>query len=277
MLDASWFKVLTFLGVWAAIWLPIAMLISQVMDWQPSEPLTPRQKIVLLASLYVLVPIVIRWKFKAESLSFNDLGIGIAPDITWYVMLGLCLSFGSLIAVFALESALGLVDWRWQNIKRLLPLCLPILVLSLIISLIEELVFRGYIFVSLLSDNSYGIAAITSSLIFALLHLIWERTQTIPQIPGLWLMGIVLVTARVLGNNSIYLPIGLHAGWIWGLTCIDSAELITYKYENHWITGINQQPLAGVAGIICLIFTFFAMSGIMQSDLILVLNNWLIR
>lgn len=267
MSNASWFKVLTFFGVWAVIWLPIALVVFRFTDWQPNEPLTPRQKLVFLASLYLLVPFVIGWKLKVESLSLAAIGIVIMPDAVWYTMLGLCLSLGSLIVVFGLESALDLIDWRWQNIKRLLPLSLPILVLSLLISFIEESVFRGYILITLLSDNSLWIAAIISSLIFALLHLIWERTQTLPQIPGLWLMGTVLVVARILGDNTIYLPLGLHAGWIWGLTCIDSAELIVYKHKSHWITGINQQPLAGVAGISCLVVTYMAISSILQSKL----------
>ena len=161
---------------------------------------------------------------------------------------------------FSLESLFNLVSWHWQNIKNLLPLILPILILSLLISLVEELVFRGYVFSILSSDRSYWLAATMSSLIFALLHLIWERKETFPQIPGLWLMGMVLVMARLVNSdNSIYLALGLHAGWIWGLTCIDSAKLITYSHKNHWLTGINQQPLAGVAGIFCLTITGLAL------------------
>jgi uncharacterized protein len=121
--------------------------------------------------------------------------------------------------------------------------------------LVEEVIFRGYIFITLLADNSFWLAAIASSMIFAGLHLIWERKQTLPQLPGLWLMGMVLVAARILTNDTLYLAIGLHGGWIWGLTCIDSANLLTYKYPNHWFTGLNQQPLAGMAGILCLILT----------------------
>jgi uncharacterized protein len=49
--------------------------------------------------------------------------------------------------------------------------------------------------------------------------------------------------------------LGLHGGWIWGLTCIDSADLLTYKHADHWFTGISQQPLAGMAGILCLTLT----------------------
>ena len=255
MLDTSWFKLLTFFGLWAAVWLPIAGTIIKIIDWQPGQPLIPQHKLILLASLYILSPGIIAWKIRVESLSFTRLGLNLSGDILRSILLGLTISIGSVIIVFFLESAFSLVSWRWQNSKALLSLSLPILVLSLSISFIEELVFRGYVFSTLLIDNSYWLAAIISSIIFALLHLIWERKQTIPQIPGLWLMGVILIAARTVNADSIYLAIGLHAGWIWSLTCIDSAELITYSDRHRWITGLNQQPLAGFAGLFCLAIT----------------------
>ena len=252
MINTSWFNILSFLGVWTIIWLPIAFFVSRTIGWLPTEPLTPKQKLILLASLYILAPGIILWKLNLESLSFADLGITIAPASLRYVLLGLGVSTVSLLLIFSLESAANLVTWHWQNFRQLITLLLPILCLGLLISLVEELIFRGYIFFTLATDNSIWLAAIASSAIFAVLHLIWERKQTLPQLPGLWLMGLVLVAARVLSNDTIYFAIGLHAGWIWGLTCIDGANLLTYKYRDHWFTGIKQQPLAGMAGILCL-------------------------
>ena len=255
MLDTSWLKLLTFFGLWAAIWLPIAGAIIKFIDWQPGQPLIPQHKLILLASLYILIPGIIVWKIRVESLSFASLGLNQASDILQSILLGLAISLASVIIVFALESAFSLVSWRWQNFQALWSLSLPILVLSLSISFIEELIFRSYVFSTLLIDNSYWLAAIVSSIIFALLHLIWERKQTLPQIPGLWLMGMILIAAKIVNADSIYLAIGLHAGWIWSLTCIDSAQLITYSDRGHWITGVNQQPLAGFAGLFCLAIT----------------------
>ena len=259
MFDTSWFKVVSLFGVWAALWLPIAFSIARFIGWQPNLTPTPKQKLILLASLYILVPIVIGWKTSRELISFTELGLNPSLEILPYLVGGLILSLASTIAVFAGQSAVNLVHWQRQNMGRLLPLFLPILCLSLLISFVEELVFRGYVFYTLSTDSTVVTAAITSSMIFALLHLIWEREQSLPQIPGLWLMGMVLVAARVVADGSIYLAIGLHAGWIWSLTCIDSAELIAYNYQNHWITGINRQPLAGMAGIVCLVVTGLAM------------------
>lgn len=262
MLHTSWFELVTFFSAWAAIWLPIAYFVFRGLNWQLKEALLPQQKLILLGSLYILIPVVIGWKIGQEGLSFASLGLTplseIIPNLWW----GLALSSIGAGAIFGMESACNLISWRSENIQRLLPLLIPILSLSLLISLAEEAVFRGYVFSTLLSDNSFLVAATISSIIFALLHLIWERKQTIWQIPGLWLMGMVLVVARVAGDGTIYLALGLHAGWIWGLTCIDSAELIAYKHQNHWITGINRQPLAGMAGIVCLVITGLALLAI---------------
>lgn len=266
LLGTSWFKILTFIGVWGIIWLPIALLTSRLINWQPKESPTPQQKLILLASLYILAPVIIVWKIKAESLSIGNLGLSLFPSNLWYVLLGLGVSIFSLILIFVLESAGNLITWHWQNFQQVMTLLLPILILSLLISLVEEVIFRGYIFTTLLSDRSVLVAAIASSLIFAVLHLIWDRKETIPQLPGLWLMGMVLVAARVLTNDTIYFSLGLHAGWIWGLTCIDSANLLSYKHQNHWFTGIKQQPLAGIAGILCMLGTGFAIwQGSVQS------------
>ena len=266
---SSWLKVFSFFGWWFAVWLPVSLIVSRSLDWQPNEIPSPKQKLVLLASLYILIPAVLGWEIKLkEPITLIYLGLSFRSQFFPHLLWGLILSLVSLTLVFSIESASNLVNWRRQNVKQLLSSCLPILVLSLLISLAEELVFRGYVFSTLLLGNSRIVAAIGSSIIFAVLHLIWERKQTLLQIPGLCLMGMVLVLARVVGDDTIYLPIGLHAGWIWGLTCIDSAELITYNNQSHWMTGMERQPLAGVAGILCLTVTALAVWGIAKVNLL---------
>lgn len=268
MMLSSWLKVFSFFGWWFAAWLPVSLIVSQTIDWQPNVIPSPKQKLALLASLYILIPGIIGWEIKLkEPITLTYLGLSFRSPFFPHLLWGLILSILSLALIFSIESANNLVSWRRQNIKRLLTSCLPILALSLLVSLAEELVFRGYVFSTLLLGNSWIISAIGSSIIFAVSHLIWERKQTLPQIPGLCLMGMVLVLARTIGHDTIYLPIGLHAGWIWGLTCLDSAELITYNNQSHWMTGIESQPLAGMAGILCLTVTAVAVWGIAKVNL----------
>ena len=80
---------------------------------------------------------------------------------------------------------------------------LPTLLIAFLISGIEEGVFRGFVLTQLRQDYTIELAAAISSLIFALLHLLWEQKETVPQLPGLWLMGMVLVLARWTDGGSL--------------------------------------------------------------------------
>lgn len=155
MLATSILEIATFFGIWATVWLPIAWSIALSIHWQPQQPLTVKQKLILLASLYILAPIVLWWKFPSQELSFA--AVGLSWQLSLWASLGLGLTLGvvSLAIIFSGESWLGLVSWHWQNSRLLLPPILPILGLSLGISLVEELVFRGYVLDTLLADYSY--------------------------------------------------------------------------------------------------------------------------
>lgn len=245
--------IVIFFTAWGLAWLPIALPLARLIKYQLTSPLTVKQKIIFLLSLYPLAPLIIWLIIRQQEISFADIGMTreIFISLGWGMILGLI----TLTIVFLLESILGLVDWHWNNLQKLLASATSILVLSLVISLIEEIVFRGFILSELNQDYPYWLGAIVSSLLFALLHLVWEQKNTLPQIPGLWLMGMVLVVARLANHGGLGIAWGLHTGWIWGLSCLDSSEILTYRNEKSWITGINQQPLAGLAGIFCLLIT----------------------
>ena len=106
MFDPSWLKIFTFFGVWATIWLPIALVISRFTNWRPNQTLLPHQKLIFLTSLYVLIPAVIGWKIKVESLSFADFGLTLAPNIMISILLGLTIAIASLIIVFFVRISL---------------------------------------------------------------------------------------------------------------------------------------------------------------------------
>ena len=69
-------------------------------------------------------------------------------------------------------------------------------------------------------------------------------------------MGMVLTLARATDDGSLGIAIGLHAGWIWVITIVDTAKLIKPSHSvSEWITGIAEKPLAGAAGILLLLTT----------------------
>lgn len=252
----SLLKVIVFFIIWAIAWLPIAILLAERLKWHPSKPLTGELKLPLLASLYAIAPFLVWGAVQVEGVTFLDYGLTWQPHFFLSTLAGLGLGIGGLIIVFATEAKLGWLQWKTENLPHLRLTCLPLLGLGLWVGITEESIFRGFLLEELQQDYPIAIAAIISSFIFALLHLVWERQQTLPQLPGLWLMGMVLVGARLVDDGSLGLACGLHAGWIWGLSAIDSAGLIAYTDKGKpWLTGIGGQPLAGIAGLLCLLGT----------------------
>jgi hypothetical protein len=256
MTSTALLKVAAFFITWAALWLPLAIPIATLLKWRPFNPLAANQKLPLLAALYLIAPLILWGASWVDGGSFSDYGLDWKLSI--FVSLGLGLSWGvlSLMIVFIGQWALGWVEWHSENWQHLGQVFIPVLLLGLWIGVTEELVFRGFLFNQLQQDYSSWMAAAIASVIFALLHLIWEQQDTLPQLPGLWLMGMVLVLARWVDAGSLGLAWGLHAGWIWGLTCLDSAKLISYTGKGPiWMTGFRGNPLAGGAGIFCLLAT----------------------
>jgi hypothetical protein len=249
-------KVAAFFIAWVVLWLPLAIVIATALKWHPPMPLVVEKKLPLVAALYLIAPLILWGASWVDQESFWDYGLNWKLPVLVSLGLGLGLAVISLVIVFTGQWTLGWIDWRSENSPRLKQVVLPVLLLGLGIGVIEELVFRGFLLNTLQQDYSVGVAAALSSVIFALLHLIWEQKNTLPQLPGLWLMGMVLVLARWVDDGSLGLATGLHTGWIWGLTCLDSTELISYTGKGPtWITGLGANPLAGVAGIVCLLTT----------------------
>ncbi len=248
--------VTAFFVCWIVCWLPVATVSAILLNWQPPKPLQPEQKMPLLVSLYLLAPPILWGVAWLTNKSFSDYGFVGNFSTLGFLALGFSLGVLSLAIVFSGQFWLGWCSFEKSNFKLLLPILLPIFLIALLVGGIEELVFRGFLFTELAQDYPVWVAAAISSLIFAFLHLIWEQRETAPQLPGLWLMGMVLVLARFTSSGNLGLAWGLHAGWVWAIATTDTAELITYTgIVSDWFTGKNKKPLAGLAGIICVLGT----------------------
>ncbi len=255
-------KVATFFVSWGLLWLPIAAPLAWFLRWQPPQPLTVQQKLPLVGSLYLLAPLML-WGFAwVERVPFAAYGWTWHLDLLISLTQGLALGAIGLLILFAVQARLGWVVWQWENAMQLPSLALPTLLLGLGIGAIEELIFRGFLlnqFSHLASLQALPpllsalAAAALTSFIFALLHLVWEGAENIPQLPGLWLMGMVLCAARWTDHGSLGLAWGLHTGWIWIMANLDTAQLVRYPgAAPDWLTGMGQKPLAGLMGLLFL-------------------------
>jgi len=261
-------KIILFFSTWIVVWLPAAIVLAIALKWHPPQPLG-NKKLPLLASLYVIVPLILWVTSWIENTSFVNWGWDWQPAVFMSLMRGLGLGIISLVILFGLQLTAGWVALKksenstetgekkinfWTLIFN--PASLLTLLLAVWISATEELIFRGCLQTILQQDYSVLIAAAIASFIFAIAHLIWAAKETLPQLPGLWLMGMVLTLARIADNGSLGLAIGIHAAWIWGITTVDTEGAINPTGRApEWITGIAAKPLAGAAGILLLLAT----------------------
>jgi uncharacterized protein len=248
--------VMAFFIGWIGCWLPVVIVSALALNLELGKPLQPEQKLPLLISLYLLAPFILWGINWLTNTSFSNYGFNVNISLLGSLGLGFILGVLSLAVVFGGQFWLSWCSWQESQTKQLESILLPIFLVALFVGGIEELVFRGFLFTQLAQDYPVWVAAVISSLIFALLHLVWERRETIPQLPGLWLMGMVLVLARFSCSGNLGLAWGLHAGWVWAIACLDTAELISYTGKvPEWLTGKNKKPLAGATGIVCLLLT----------------------
>jgi membrane protease YdiL (CAAX protease family) len=166
--------------------------------------------------------------------------LGLAPNPRWGrdLRAGILLSLIPLLCCGALLVALHVYSFRhsfaWPRLGK-------VLVASIIVPFIEETFFRGIVLGILLRTGRKYMAILAVSVLFAAVHFFKapERTSAIVTwISGLnsiahsfgrvgdpmmvasafatlFLFGWILAVARV-HTNSLWLPIGLHAGLIFG-------------------------------------------------------------
>ncbi|OCQ98505.1 abortive phage infection protein [Oscillatoriales cyanobacterium USR001] len=255
-------KVIAFFLVWISLWLPIAIPSAIALNWHPPQPLG-NKKLPLLASLYLIAPIIIGGEIWLDGGSWANLGLVFESQSWVSLIIGLSLGVFSIISLFGIQLLLNWINWQKREdsqIHPLLSIFQPNLILTLFLGLwisgTEELIFRGLLQNLLMEDYAVLIAAAIASLIFAGAHLLWEFRETFTQLPGLWLMGMVLTLARICDRGNLGLAIGLHTGWILVIATLDSAKIIAYTGRvPEWITGIKGQPLAGIGGIFFLVVT----------------------
>ena len=171
------------------------------------------------------------------------------------VLTGLGIGITTVLSLFGIEAVLGWLIWQQPNV--FLPqIILEGLIVALAIGFAEELLFRGWLLDELQRDYRLGTALWVNAFIFALAHFIKPLAailQIWPQFPALLLLGLILVWAKRSRHNRLGLPIGFHAGLVWGYYIINVGNLVKYSGSvPEWITGVDRNPLAGIMGLLFL-------------------------
>ena len=184
--------------------------------------------------------LVFSWSFLADTVFALVFGFGLV-----------CLLFGVKL----------LAGWASFQFQPLLAIVLEGLAVGIGVGVAEELLFRGWLLTELKAKLSRSQAIVWSSVIFAIAHFIKplsEVFRTSPQFFGLLLLGIILAAWRYVYRStrpfaSLGLPIGLHAGLVWGYYIVDVADLVMPSGRvPEWVTGIHGNPLSGILGLVIL-------------------------
>lgn len=268
LFDAPLGRVAVFFVIWLLIWLPVAIPMAIALRWRPFRPSAPNQKLPLLAGLYLLGPAVLGWVNHQSGQTFAENGLPLGRSLVTAGLMGLGIGIVGIGMLYGLRSRLSHVSRQtvqmvWAIARQQWLAIVGLLVLALWVGITEELIFRGFVQTQFQSVWPRWLAAAIASLIFAVLHLVWDGAGSVPQLPGLWLMGMVLTVARVVDDGSIGLAWGLHAGWVWGVAMADTVTAALPDSEEwrdrsplpDWLVGIGGHPLAGLLGLGLLVGT----------------------
>ena len=167
--------------------------------------------------------------------------------------------------------------WDWSP-GRLALLLISALVAGCIVALIEETLFRGALLTAILRKGSVLLAAISTSLFYALVHFLKPATypwpheidwlsgfvllqealvslaspgQYIDSFIALFAAGILLALIRVR-TGSLALCIGMHAGWVFAIKVFRRVTNSNDASPYAFLTGTYDQVIGYLASA-CLV------------------------
>jgi membrane protease YdiL (CAAX protease family) len=237
----------------------------------------------VLRRIMMAVAILLIFFLRKPLMISSFMILGIKPIQGWreQLQMGFLLGMGMFIFYVAILWAIGIQIFH-PDTKSFTDIIFRLLTLFLIAGLvgcIEELLFRGFIFQSLLMDMRAVSAICISSLFYSLLHffkakllvspgfqpfigfiviyqsfkdIVINFTSILPAIIGLFLVGVVLSYAY-FRTKSLYLAIGIHAGWIF----LIKANKLFFNHAGmnlKWLFG-DSKLITGLLGWSFLIFT----------------------
>lgn len=258
----AWPRVFIFLGMLAIAWLPFALPVywlGYVFDRSGTAEIVAL--VLLYAGFLYGLPVwgkrIHHWRRP-----FQRCGLIVQPQSARDLWLAMAIGVLGVFALFGIEMLLG---WAMPSAPsaRLGQFIVEGLVMALAVGFAEEMLFRGWLLAELEKNYSATAALVMNALFFAATHFIkpWpEIVRTFPQFLGLVILGMALVWARRSGQrrgrgavSSLAYPIGLHAGLIWGYYIVNVGGLSAYtKRVPEWVTGVDNNPLAGLLGLILL-------------------------
>lgn len=245
---ANWpapLRILSFLLILGLLWAPVAIPIT----W-----LIPNKNLVSLLTMPTLYLIFLamlqgwgRWGHQEGNL-FRRYGMRCPKAWVYEWLAGLGIGYSTVLLLFELQALLGWVDW--SSPSRSMPvLLLEGCLIAALISLAEEIFFRGWLLDELQRSYAPNVALAVTTMIYAVSHSPRIALASVQWI-ALALLGWALGLAKRVTHDRLGLSAGLHGGLVWSYYVLNVGGLFAYTQRVPvWVTGLEQNPLAGVMGI----------------------------
>jgi uncharacterized protein len=195
--------------------------------------------------------------------SRTDLGLGSCDNVVAQLARGFLIGFASLACVAVLAIAAGTRTLESHNLLALLGKIVGSMATAVVVAMLEETLFRGALMAALRNAFNWPMALFVSSLIYAMLHFFhrppqpdhigWQTGlaalsqmlrgfmdwhEMVPSLLNLFIVGMILGLVR-RSTGSLYMSIGLHAGWIFWLKLFGA---ITHqnRHDLAWLWGTRK-------------------------------------
>jgi membrane protease YdiL (CAAX protease family) len=170
-----------------------------------------------------------------------------------------------MTGIFLVEWGTGCaaVEWRGLGVWEVLWLMASAAVFFLVAAVWEEVLFRGYLFQTLMQGITFLPAMIVMAVFFAVGHMNNPNASTY----GIINVGLAAIwlSFAYLKTRGLWLPCGLHFGWNFTQTSIygfptsgadftDKTIVRLTQSGPEWITGGAFGPEGGVLATLALIF-----------------------
>jgi uncharacterized protein len=252
-------RILSFLLVLVVLWLPGVALIYGVMGSTQNLADPGVQNLVTILTMglltiefLILLPWWGRQVYQHPNL-FYRCGLVLTRRNGWLWLKGIAIGWCATACLYLTQYLCGWITWQSPSLP-LAQLVLESIPTAIGVGLGEELFFRGWMLDELERDYSPPVALVADASLFALLHFlkpIPAMLQSLPQFPGLFLMGAVMIVAKRQHGNLLGISIGIHGGMIWAFYLVSVGKIVKYSGNvSDWITGINGNPICGLAGLI---------------------------
>lgn len=263
-----------FLAIYSVLTLGAQFSFARVpalQNWAAAHrDVTPISQIAFtgLQLFILLVSVVLVGKLAGKT--FREYGWAHTNRNGRYFLLGLLLGFGmaslltGLIAIFGGYVVTGLAIHGTEILANGLLYGIGFL----LVGIVEEFTFRGYLQATLQRGIGFWPAAVILSLVFGAVHL--------PNGGGSWLAALLAVCFGLVAafsvkrTGSLWFIVGLHAAFDWSNAFFYSVPLVGLTRQGHllnaslygatWLSGGSAGPVGSVFAFVTVALTGIAIS-----------------